>query len=318
MLEEIVELGFDQIELGHGIRLPLWEGIERFVREQNGKISSLHNFCPLPVEIFQPAPDCYRCTSNRSDERERAQKLTLRTIDHAIRVGANRVVLHLGNVDMVDATGRLLERIGRGHYLDRKFVRMKIDAVRKRETQNLLTRVIEWLRPIIEHARAAGVTLGLENRIEISTVPSEPEFRALLPECPSDTVGYWHDFGHAQIRDNLRLINHEDWLAEIAPRLVGCHIHDVQFPGRDHQPPFSGMINFPRLLALVPPDVPLVWEMSPRIPREEIRRAMETWRKRFGGVRNRPGGDAANTRNGSAVAADFGSSTSVQGGCSIP
>jgi sugar phosphate isomerase/epimerase len=98
MLDEIFRLGFDHVELSHGIRFSLWEGIERFLADHPMKVTSLHNFCPLPIEISHPAPDCYQCTSPNPDERDRALRHTLNTIDHANRLGVERVVMYFGFV----------------------------------------------------------------------------------------------------------------------------------------------------------------------------------------------------------------------------
>src|SRR5437660_7205168 len=81
MLQELVELVFERVELGHGIRLSLMEGIQRFCGEGKVTITSLHNFCPLPVEILHASPDCYQFSSHREAERERARKQTFQTID---------------------------------------------------------------------------------------------------------------------------------------------------------------------------------------------------------------------------------------------
>jgi hypothetical protein len=65
-------------------------------------------------------------------------------------------------------------------------------------------------------------------------------------------VGYWHDFGHGQIKHNLGLLDHVEWLEMILPHLVGCHVHDVQWPARDHRTPFSGVLDYSeRCLQLV-------------------------------------------------------------------
>ena len=89
MLGEIVDMGFRHIELGHGTRISLMEGIKRFFRRGNIRITSLHNFCPLPVEVLAASPNCYQYTSHQKAERERALKLTLRTIDFAEKLGAS-------------------------------------------------------------------------------------------------------------------------------------------------------------------------------------------------------------------------------------
>ena len=121
--------------------------------------------------------------------------------------------MHLGSVSAPDYTERLIRSIYDGQYLDRRYVRLKLDAIRKREAVAAYDRVIEWLQPARAHAKAAGVTLGIENRIGIETFPSEREFRRLFKEIGDDTIGYWHDFGHAQVRHNLTLIDHAEWLA---------------------------------------------------------------------------------------------------------
>src|SRR5919205_2044398 len=84
MLREIkTELGFDLIELGHGIRLSLMPGIQQMFDDGEVRISSLHNFCPLPVEIMSASPDCYEFSAARKTERDRAVTQTLKTLDFA-------------------------------------------------------------------------------------------------------------------------------------------------------------------------------------------------------------------------------------------
>jgi sugar phosphate isomerase/epimerase len=281
MLKEIISLGFDRVELGHGIRLSLWEGIQRFLADHPMTVTSLHNFCPLPMEILQAAPDYYQCTSDDAGERERALRHTVRTIDCARKVGAEMVVMHLGSVKMSDDTTRLFRSIEAGHYLDRTYVTRKLNAIQKRESAPAYDRVVQWLQPILEHARASGVTLGIENRIGIETFPSEREFRRLFTDIADSRIGYWHDFGHAQIRHNLTFIDHAEWLTEMAPRTIGCHVHDVQFPSRDHCVPLSGMIDFASLLPILPAGIPVVWELSSDVPKEEILSALSLWKKKF-------------------------------------
>ena len=93
MLREIKsKLGFDLIELGHGIRISLMPGIQKMFDAGEVRFSSLHNFCPLPVEVMGASPDCYTFSARYGQERERAVKQTLQTIDFAERLGAPFVV----------------------------------------------------------------------------------------------------------------------------------------------------------------------------------------------------------------------------------
>ena len=82
MIQEILDLGFNTVELGHGIRLPLVEGILKMFEAGKMKISSLHNFCPLPPEIPRASPDCYQFSADRPAERDRAVRHTLKTVSY--------------------------------------------------------------------------------------------------------------------------------------------------------------------------------------------------------------------------------------------
>src|SRR5438046_132796 len=152
MLREIkVKLGFDLIELGHGIRMSLMPGIQKMFDAGEVRFSSLHNFCPLPVEVMVPSPDCYRFSAAYPEERQRAVKQTFQTIDFAARLGAPFVVLHLGEVNIRPVTDSLIELAKTGEYLSRKFVRKKLRAVEKREAVagRYLERVRAALRRIV-------------------------------------------------------------------------------------------------------------------------------------------------------------------------
>lgn len=284
MLRELLSLGFDTVELGHGIRVSLLPGIRRMVEAGEVCISSLHNFCPLPLEITWPAPDCLQFTSYREAERERAVRQTLATIDLAAELGAGFVVLHGGSVVMKPITEPLLTLAGEGERYSAGYARAKLEAVIRREriAPRYLARLEAALEAIVPHAAARGVRLGLEGRHSYEEMPSEREFPALL-ERFAPTLGYWHDFGHLQVKANLGFVDHAEWLASVAPRLFGAHLHDVRWPGRDHLPPFrGGGVDYERLVPFLPADGPLVWEISSRRSADEISLSLRQWKERFG------------------------------------
>jgi sugar phosphate isomerase/epimerase len=285
MLREIKgEFGLDLIELGHGIRISLIPGIQKIFDAGEVRFSSLHNFCPLPVEVLAALPDCYQFSAVYPQERERAIRQTFQTIDFAARLGAPFVVLHLGAVKMRPITDLLIELTKAGEYLSRKYVRLKLRAVQKRErtAATYLQRVKDGLRRVIDYAAAKNVRLGLENRRGYEEIPTERELTVLLDEMDSPQIGYWHDFGHAQIKENLAFLDHAEWLRRIAPRTLGCHVQDCIWPAQDHQPPFAGDVDLEKLVPLLPANCLFVWEMSPRKTADEIRRSMQIWRQHFG------------------------------------
>jgi len=284
MLHEILDLGFNRIELGHGIRISLMPGIQKMFDEGKVEFSSLHNFCPLPVEVLGASPDCYRFSSPSSAERERAVKQTFQTIDFAERFGAPFVVLHLGEIRMGSPTDSLIALAKKGRLLSKKYVREKIHAVKKREAAApaYLARVKDCLKRVVDYAGSKKVKLGVEGRRGYEEIPSERELPALLDEMNSHSLGYWHDFGHIQIKANLEFLDHAEWLREIGARAFGCHVQDCIWPAQDHQPPFAGDVDLLNLVPLLPPDCVWVWEMSPRKTVQEIQQSVESWKKHFG------------------------------------
>ncbi len=284
MLQEILDMGFENIELGHGIRLSLMEGIQKYYDAGKVKFSSLHNFCPLPIEITHAAPDCYQFSSHRDSERERALKLTFQTIDFAERLGAPIVVLHLGRVPMEPITDKLIELAQLGEHNSRRYVKLKLAAVKKREEKSTfyLRRSKECLEQILAYAAPKNIKLGVEGRQSYEEIPNEREIPGLLQSLNSPNVGYWHDFGHIQIKENLGFVDHFQWLSQIRGKLLGCHLHDTKWPGKDHCAPFTGAIQYDKLVPLLPKDTLFVWEMGPRRTKEEIMLSLQQWKERFG------------------------------------
>src|ERR1700750_2733312 len=96
MLREIRDLGFEYAELSHGIRLALVPGILDAVAAGEIKISTLHNFCPLPIGVEKASPNLYEFSSEKPRDRELALKHTFKTFEFAAHLKAPLVVLHLG------------------------------------------------------------------------------------------------------------------------------------------------------------------------------------------------------------------------------
>ncbi|MEM8953964.1 MAG: TIM barrel protein [Verrucomicrobiota bacterium] len=284
MIQEIVDLGFKTIELSHGMNISLFPGIQKALENEKFNVAGLHNFCPSPIEVMIDAPDCYEFTSHRRNERERALALTLKTIDFAEQFGGSYVVLHLGSVAMRNTTRRLTEMVHEGKLNNREYVALKHKFIKKREKAGprYLARAKEALDPIIEHAEKKKIHLGIESRSRFEDVPNERELTQLMEEIDSPFVGYWHDFGHVQLKANLDLLNHREWLARMQTRLVGCHLHDVEWPAHDHRVPLAGSINYDELMPMISVDKPLVWELSPSRRSADIKRALPLWIERYG------------------------------------
>lgn len=288
LAREARSMGFDFIEISHGTSVSLLPGLMQAFDAGEIRISSIHNFCPSPVEVMMDAPDVYEFSSSRLFVRERAVKLTKQSILTAARFGVNRVVMHMGSVPMRSVTGKLEALAAAGAAYSRKFTELKLRLVAQREKVSTfyLDRARAALHELLPFAAEQKVALAIETRSHFEQVPNEAEMMQLLADFgDSPWIGAWHDFGHVQRQANLGLLDHAQYLAAIAPRLLGCHVHDVAWPARDHRIPFTGGgVDFDRLLPLVPKGIPLVWELSPSQKRLQIIERLGEWRARFEGA----------------------------------
>ena len=272
MLREIADLGFEYAELSHGIRLSLVPGILEAVDKGEIKISSLHNFCPLPMGVTQAAPNLYEFSAENPRDRELAVKHTQKTLEFAARVKAAVVVLHLGSIEMKDYTGKLEGLLENTERDSKKYQKLREEALIAREgrKEKFFDRVKATLRQILPEAVRRGLTLGCENRQALEELPLDGDFEQFLREFEGRTIAYWHDTGHAQIKETLGVIEHTRFLQTLAPRLAGFHIHDVVFPARDHAAPGTGTIDFAALKPFVKPEHIKVFELNPSTPKDAV------------------------------------------------
>jgi sugar phosphate isomerase/epimerase len=279
MVAEAVELGFHDIELSHGIRVSLLPGILKAAGEGLATFGSVHNFCPLPAGVFNAAPNIYQPTGGSRQEQGMWLRNTARTLDFARHVGATLMVIHSGSVRFwwrdPEAT---LERYRAGKSAADlaadpaypKVLRACLERVRRGQKQPR-ARLLANFRQLVPLARERGVRIGIENREGLDELPMDLEMAGLLAELgEEDVFFYWHDAGHAQLKEQLGIMPHRELLVENAARLAGFHLHDVSAAGRDHQPVGSGVIDWAMLRGFIRPGHRLVLELSPSLSAEKV------------------------------------------------
>lgn len=272
MLREMAGLGFTHAELSHGVRLSLVPGIQKAIEDGVIRISSVHNFCPLPPGVQQAAPNLYEPSSRDVRERDQWLRHTKHTIDFAAYAKARVVVCHLGSVvffwfNPVRKLQRYLGRPGSdprtGSEEYKELMAKAMEKMRQRMGpywDNTKASVAK----VLDYAAEKGVKLGFENREKFEELPLDADFPAFLSGLPAGAAaGYWHDTGHAQIKQNLGLIDHRRQLEQNAARLLGFHLHDVDAEGHDHQPIGSGTIDFGMVSEFWRPDQLLTLEIGP-------------------------------------------------------
>lgn len=296
MIEEMTGLGFDHVELSHGIRISLVPGILRAVQEGLAKVSSVHNFCPLPTGVTAAAPNLFMPSADESREADQWLRHTKRTIDFASQVGAKVMVLHLGQAQFLWFNpGNKLKAFAKSHpgadpTKDDAY-RAVVDAALTRMRKKMgpyWERTKARIESVLAHAAEKGVRLGVENREKFEELPLDADFPEYLRSLSVPGVaGYWHDTGHAHIKQRMGLIDHRAQLEANAATTLGFHLHDTDSNGRDHQPLGKGEIDFEMVSRFWKPEHLLVLEMSPRLTAEEIvasrLRVEELVRARLGG-----------------------------------
>jgi sugar phosphate isomerase/epimerase len=279
MLREIADLGFKRVELSHGIRITLVPGILKAVEDGVIKVGSTHNFCPLPVGVLHAAPNLFQPSAGDDREREQWVRQTKRSIDFAAQVGASVLVCHLGSVKYLWLPpDRRMEAYrsrnpGAAASGDKAYAALVEKALLKirRRMPPFWERSRDCVRRVLEYAGERKIRLGLENRESFEELPLDADFPEFLAGLPTPaSVGYWHDTGHAHLKEGLGLINHRSQLEANAERLLGFHLHDVNAEERDHQAIGSGGIDFDMVSSFWRPEHLFIIELNPRVGAEAV------------------------------------------------
>lgn len=279
MLREMADLGFDHVELSHGIRITLVPGILKAVEEGVIKIGSCHNFCPLPTGISHAAPNLFEPSALDSREHDQWLRHTKRSIDFAAQVKARVLVCHLGSVRFFWFNpASALHRFAESHpqaaipadEAYQALLAKSLARLRKRMGP-FWERMKASVNEILDHAAQKKVKLGFENREKFEELPLDDDYAAFIESLPPGaSAGYWHDTGHADIKQSMGLLDHRLHLEKMAPRLIGFHLHDVGKEGKDHQPVGSGHIDFKMVSEFWRPEHLLTIELSPRVDAEGV------------------------------------------------
>ena len=273
MLCEMRELGFERVELSHGIRVELATGILRAVDEGVVSVSSVHNFCPLPGTVRHAAPNLFQPSARKAVERRLWLLHSQRTIEFAARIGARDVVMHSGS-----ASFRFRDpvKVLEADPPAPPTARDKAMARLRRGSSGAIRRVVDSYQSLLPYVEKHGLVLGVENREGLLELPLDDGFDDFFGHFDEDSpIGYWHDTGHARIKHLEGFLDHESHLAARAPRLVGFHLHDVDEQGRDHRQPGTGSVDFKMIARHVRKHHTLVLEPHPSLSPEEIRQSRE-------------------------------------------
>lgn len=284
IIEEIKNIGFDSIELDFRLREETVKDISGLAESMFIKVISLHNFCPMPgfIKRSEISPDYYSLSSIDEVERKKAVAQTKHTIDTACAFKAKAVIVHSGRIGIKDKTRKLAEMTKKGSGAASLFAQMRGERDEEFK-KGYLEALLKSISELSNYALMCGIKIGLENRYYFREMPSLEEFEIIFERYGKESnIGYWHDTGHAQVFENLKISAHDDYLKKFSHRLIGVHLHDVKGLNEDHQAPLRGNFDFSKLKPYLRKDVLKVLEPHFPATAEEIKKGWAYLEKLYG------------------------------------
>lgn len=272
ILNAVSETGFSAVELEYRITESMYEELRPALRRREPEVTSVHNIFPATDPVNRTASlDLFHLSSLDKEEREQGVKLTQNTIRIANDLEAPAIVVHLGEVDMENEMDTIFDfyenqKLGSGE--SKQFIESKLQ---ERETKNKrhLEAVLFSLEKINQEAEKQNVFVGLETRYYYHEIPNFGEFQTIFAEFEGSNLGYWHDTGHAQVKENLGFEKHENYLKTFSDQLLGMHLHDV-VGTEDHLAPGAGEVDFDMVKSYLTPDIVRVIEVQSKVTKEEL------------------------------------------------
>ena len=184
MLDEILDMGFEHIELEYRISESQFKEIRSYIKKKL-RVLSIHNYFPKPDDPYiKGSGDLFLLSSTDKDEHSTAIKYTIRTIEYANDMEANAVVLHLGKVDMENPFDKFKQLFQEGK-IDKEEGKKFIEEqknIRTSRRQKNLDAVLKALDKLAIYAEKYGVFLGIENRFYFHEIPDIEEIKIILKE----------------------------------------------------------------------------------------------------------------------------------------
>ena len=278
--EAAAAFGYDAIEVSHSTDEA---GLRALLAEGRPAVSSLH--APTPDRRLDDGRHNGDANLASIDEAQREVALSehKRTIDYAADAGLRFVVVHLGGVG--DQRGDL------ENHLRSLFESGMREGEAWTQAQNALCAWRAEAKPLyfeaakrslealVEYAAPRGVALSLESRLNYHEFPHPDEALELLEPYDNSIAGFWYDTGHCEVQARLGMLDRGLWFPRLTPRMLGCHLHDVNGI-LDHRAPGNGTLDWTYVAAAIPRDALRVLEINQFEPDVLVAAAIEFLRAR--------------------------------------
>jgi sugar phosphate isomerase/epimerase len=263
------EMGFSRFELNHGVTNEMLSGVHL-----NGHhISSVHEPCPAQNSVAFLRKSNWLISSPDEENRRKGVEAIMRSIDLAYEVGASRIVVHPGKVDIDSSLDRSiydLFRKGKMGTPEYDQAKNELMAARAQKATGNMQSVKRSILELAEAAEKKGIRLGIENRYHFMEIPLPDEMDELLNLGCGETVGFWYDLGHAQTLENLGLgVLHKEWLERFGSRITGVHLDDI-IGINDHIVPGTGSLDWEWIPGQIPAGALKTLEVQPATTQDQI------------------------------------------------
>ncbi len=273
----ILELGLKGVELEYRISSPVFHQMKPKLTKVL-RVLTIHNFFPIPEGIpsDKGSGDLFLLSSTDRDERSKAVKHTIKTLEHAHELGAKAVILHLGRVDMPNPAQDFFRLFGSGKISEKEglaFVEEQ-ELIREPSKKKNLDAVLLSLEKLNREAEKKGILLGIENRYHFHEIPDLEEIGLILRKFKGGNIRYWHDVGHAMAQENMGLNRQRDLLESYSEEMIGIHLHDVRGVD-DHLAPGQGEVDYSQIKPFMKPSIITVLEVHRKARRKELLEGIE-------------------------------------------
>ncbi len=286
MVEDIIDMGFKQIELNYLVTMEMIEEIIPYVEKGNISISSVHH--PLPKardELY--GVESIMLGFQDEDSRNQAIDITKNTIDICERLGGKAVVIHPTQVQINESKDfdKLLSDMykqGKKNTWEYKLLFEEMMEYRQKNSYKPLLKTLQSLEQLsdyIEH-KNYSIKLGIENRAHCHQIPDFYETEFLLEQLGGGPVGFWYDIGHGIMMENLGMFDNIKELSKIRHKVIGMHIHDA-YGMNDHMPPYYSSKYLDNFIELIKETPIKVLEISDKYIKESVIKGCEELSKKL-------------------------------------
>jgi sugar phosphate isomerase/epimerase len=274
---DILELGLTGVELEYRISNTIFQQMTPWLNKELS-VLSIHNFFPKPQERVgeKGSGDFFLLSSTDADERSRAVRYSVKTIEHAHDLGVRAIIFHLGRVDMQKPTEKFKRFYSDGRIVQSEGLALLNEKrhIREAKSRRNLDAVLFSLEKLNREAEQKGVFIAIENRYHFHEIPDFHEIGIILRKFEGGNVRYWHDVGHAGAQEAMGICKQKDLLDAYCEKMIGIHLHDVK-GFDDHISPGQGQIDYREVMSFMKPSLIKILEIHSKVERKELEKGVQ-------------------------------------------